>query len=426
LEKLENLIMKIGMVLKKKFPPDIRIEKELRSLHDADHQIHLLAYRSGKADERPEEEIDGLLIRRISRERDQLPFALRQLNSLRFCLTFTNPYWVSHIERYVRDFELDVLHIHDLPLVGTALKVSRKLGIPLVADLHENYPASLKLSVEADPGSRSWFTPRPKRWVPYERRVVRTATHVVVVVDEAKERLVKDYGLEPEKITVVMNVEDADHFKGLDLDQDILFRHKDSFVISYIGGGGRHRGLDTAVKAMSYLRESTPQVKLLLVGIGRPESDEYRRIVESQGVQDHVEIMGWQPFHKVPSYIEASQVGLVPHHQNPHTDATIPHKLFQYMLMSKPVVVSSCRPLKRIVEETKSGLVFHSGDPKDLAKQIQILYANPQLRSDCALHGHEAATHQYNWAAEGAKLTRLYQSLSEQRRVECIRGAHLK
>jgi len=47
--------MKIGMVLKKTFPPDIRIEKEVRTLHDAHHQIHLLAYRSGKADERPEE-----------------------------------------------------------------------------------------------------------------------------------------------------------------------------------------------------------------------------------------------------------------------------------------------------------------------------------------------------------------------------------
>jgi glycosyltransferase involved in cell wall biosynthesis len=131
-----------------------------------------------------------------------------------------------------------------------------------------------------------------------------------------------------------------------------------------------------------------------------------------------VEIIGWQPFHKVPSYIEASHIGLVPHHQNPHTDATIPHKLFQYMLMSKPVIVSSCRPLKRIVEETKSGLVFHSGDPKHLAKQIQTLYSNPQLRSDCALHGHEAATHQYNWMAEGAKLTRLYRSLQEQRSKE--------
>ena len=404
--------MKIGMVLKKKFPSDIRIEKEVRALHGAHHQIHLLAYRSGKADERLEEEIDGLLIRRISRERGQLSFAQRNLNSLRFCLTFTNPYWASHIERYVRDFELDVLHVHDLPLVGTALDVSRKLGIPLVADLHENYPAALRLSIEANPGARSWFTPHPRRWVSYERRVVRSATHVVVVVDEAKERLIKDYGLEPEKITVVMNVEDADHFKGIGLDRDILTRYKDSFVISYIGGGGKHRGLDTAIEAMPYLRESIPQVKLLLVGIGRQEGDEYRRIVESQGIQDDVEIIGWQPFHKVPSYIEASHVGLVPHHQNPHTDATIPHKLFQYMLMGKPVIVSTCRPLKRIVEETQSGLVFEAGNPKHLSLQILALYRDPDLSSDCGRRGKESTFHRYNWFVEGEKLTRLYDSLS--------------
>ena len=405
--------MQIGMVLKNKFPPDIRIEKEVRTLLSAGHRLHLLAYRSGKAEERPEEEIEGLLVRRISREPDQLRAVRRCLNSLRFHLTFINPYWASHIERYARDFRINALHVHDLPLVGTALEVSQRLGVPLVADLHENYPASLRLSVEADPSSRSWLKPHPRTWVLYEQRVVRSATHVVVVVDEAKERLIKEYGLEPEKITVVMNVEDANHFRSLDLDQEILAHYKDSFVISYIGGGGRHRGLDTAIEAMPYLRESIPQAKLVLVGIRRQESDEYRRMVESRGVQDHVEIVGWQPFQKVPSYIEASQVGLVPHHQNPHTDATLPHKLFQYMLMSKPVVVSSCRPLKRIVEETKSGLVFHSGDPKDLAKQIHILYTDPQLRSDCALHGHEAATHRYDWAREGRKLTDLYHSLSE-------------
>ena len=406
--------MKIGMVLKNKFPPDIRIQKEVRILLSAGHQLHLLAYRSGKADERFEEEIEGLRVRRIPREPDHLQTARRCMNSLRFYLTFTNPYWASCIERYVRDFELDALHVHDLPLVGTSLDVSQRLGMPLVADLHENYPASLRLSIEADPSSRSWLTPHPRRWVPYERRVVRCATHVVVVVDEAKERLIKDYDLEPEKITVVMNVEDADYFKSLDLDQNILTRYKDSFVISYIGGGGRHRGLDTAIKAMSYLRESIPQVKLILVGIGRQENDEYRRIVESQGVQGHVEIIGWQPFHKVPSYIEASQVGLVPHHQNPHTDATVPHKLFQYMLMGKPVVVSTCRPLKRIVKETKSGLVFQSGDPKDLAKQIRMLQADSTLQRECGRRGREAATHRYDWPIEGAKLTQLYQSLSEQ------------
>jgi glycosyltransferase involved in cell wall biosynthesis len=164
---------------------------------------------------------------------------------------------------------------------------------------------------------------------------------------------------------------------------------------------------------MCYLNESIPHVRLVLVGIGRQESDEYLRVVESQGVRDHVEIIGWQPFHKVPSYIEASQVGLVPHYQNLHTDATVPHKLFQYMLMSKPVVVSSCRPLKRIVEETKSGLVFQAGDPKDLAKQILMLHVDPALQRECGLHGREAAIHRYNWTTEGRKLTDLYHFLSE-------------
>jgi glycosyltransferase involved in cell wall biosynthesis len=401
------------MVLGNKFPPDIRIEKEVRILLSTGHRLHLLAYMSGKPKELLEEEIEGLTVRRIPMEPDQLPTARRSLNSLRFYLTFTNAYWASHIERYVQDFRINVLHIHDLPLVGTALGVGQRLGIPVVVDLHENFPASLSLSIEADPSSRSWLTPHPRRWVTYEQRGVRSATHVIVVVDEAKERLIKEYGLEPEKITVVMNVEDADHFRSLDLDQDILTHHKDSFVISYIGGGGRHRGLDTAIKAMSYLRESIPHVRLVLVGIGRQESDEYLRVVESQGVRDHVEIIGWQPFHKVPSYIEASQVGLVPHYQNPHTDATVPHKLFQYMLMSKPVVVSSCRPLKRIVEETKSGLVFQAGDPKDLAKQILMLHVDPALQRECGRRGHEAATHRYNWTTEGRKLTDLYHFLSE-------------
>jgi glycosyltransferase involved in cell wall biosynthesis len=401
------------MVLKNKFPPDIRIEKEVRTLLSAGHRVHLLAYRSGKLEEPPEEKIEGLWVRRIFKEPDQLRTIPRCLNSLRFHLTFMNPYWASHIERYVRDFGINILHVHDLPLVGTAQKVGQRLGIPLVADLHENYPASLRLSFEADPSSRSWLKPRPRTWVLYEQRVVHAATHIVVVVDEAKERLIKEYGLEPEKITVVMNVEDTDHFRSLDLDQEILAHYRDSFVISYIGGGGRHRGLDTAIEAMSYLCKSIPRAKLVLVGIRRQESDEYRRMVESRGVQDHVEIVGWQPFQKVPSYIEASQVGLVPHHQNPHTDATLPHKLFQYMLMSKPVVVSSCRPLKRIVEETKSGLVFHSGDPKDLARQIVTLHTDSALQRECGRRGHEAATHRYDWAIEGRKLTDLYHALSE-------------
>jgi glycosyltransferase involved in cell wall biosynthesis len=405
--------MKIGMVLSNRFPPDIRVEKEARTLLTAGHQVHLLAYLPKASHEPAEEDIHGLRVRRIPTESDELQTAQRRLNSLQFFLTFQNRYWANKMTRWVSDFDLNALHVHDLPLVKTALSVGQGFQIPVIADLHENFPAFLKLRFEVNPGSRSLLTPRPKRWVSYEGKAVQLATRVVVVVHEAKERLIDQHGVNPDKIEVLMNVEDVDHFTSLELDPEIVSRYQEFFVISYIGGGGKHRGLDTAIQAVACLGDTIPRVRLVIVGLGPLEAEQHEAMAESEGIKERVEIVGWQPFSKVPSYIQASRIGLIPHHQNPHTDATIPHKLFQYMLMGKPVVVSTCRPLKRIVEEAGSGLVFEAGDPKGLSKQILKLYENHQLQLDCGRRGHEAILSRYNWAQEGKKLCRLYDSLSQ-------------
>jgi glycosyltransferase involved in cell wall biosynthesis len=408
--------MKIGMVLNSRFPPDIRVEKEARTLLAAGHEVHLLAYLSKARHEPSQEDIHGLRIRRIPIEGDGLQPLQRRLNSLQFLLTFQNHYWANKMTRWVCDFDLNALHVHDLPLVKTGLSVGQRLQIPVIADLHENFPAFLKLSFELNPRSRPLSTPRPERWVSYEGKAVQLANRVVVVVDEAKERLIAQHGVSPDKIEVVMNVEDVDHFRSLELDSEIVSRYQEFFVISYVGGGGKHRGLDTAIRAVACMRDIIPELKLLIVGLGPFEAEQHEAMAESEGIKERVEIIGWQPFSKVPSYIQASRICLVPHHQNPHTEATIPHKLFQYMFMRKPVVVSTCRPLKRIVEETGSGLVFNTGDPQDLAGKILTLYNDSQLQTKCGQHGYDAVLSRYNWVIEGQKLCRLYDSLSGKRR----------
>ncbi|RLI52987.1 MAG: hypothetical protein DRP09_16800, partial [Candidatus Thorarchaeota archaeon] len=55
--------MNIGMVLYSRFPPDIRVEKEARSLIAAGYKVHLLTPPLGN---RPkQEEIDGIIVQRI-------------------------------------------------------------------------------------------------------------------------------------------------------------------------------------------------------------------------------------------------------------------------------------------------------------------------------------------------------------------------
>ena len=101
----------------------------------------------------------------------------------------------------------------------------------------------------------------------------------------------------------------------------------------------------------------------------------------------------------------------MPHRKHAHTDATIPHKLFQYMLASRPVIVSNCRPLARIIEETGAGLVFESGNVSELAGRIAELVNNPGLREEMGSRGRAAAAAKYNWETEGYKLVALYDKL---------------
>jgi len=407
--------MRIGMVLQKGYPPDIRVEKEARALQAAGHQVYLLAKSRKSYDEPAEENVNGLPVRRVPPVQDELRWLARKWNSTRFHLFFLDPYWAGQIEDYVDGYSLEALHVHDLPLVGTAIAVGKAMSIPVVADLHEDYPAAVQVWQSAKRSLKHKVFGDLARWRAYETRCVREADHIVVVLDEAKERI-QQSGIDARKVTVVMNVEDVAYFTSDGCNAALISQCREAadFVVSYIGGFAAHRGLDTAVEAMVYARERLPSCRLLLVGA--QESGEYvqslRELVKKNELERFVEILGWQPFENVPCYIAASDVCLVPHHRTTHTDYAIPHKLFQYMLMAKPVIVSDCVALERIVQEARNGLVFQAGNPRDLADKIEHLYRDADFRETCGQRGRQAVLDRYNWETESKKLLELYRRLS--------------
>ena len=222
------------------------MEKEARALLADGHNIHLVCMNSGE--EPAESDYEGIKIHRLK------PFSRRfgKLSALLAISFFLNPLWTrvwsKQISKVVEDHNIEILHVHDLPLVATVLSVGRKKAIPVIFDMHENWPEAL----------RAWGRKRLHQFIfsnitlhkILEKYCVNNATHVIVVVDEQKQRLIK-MGASPEKITVVMNTEDLDMFDNAIIDDDIIAKYEDNFIISYIGGFGPHRGLDTPIKAMS-------------------------------------------------------------------------------------------------------------------------------------------------------------------------------
>lgn len=404
----QNVMKNIGMILDSRFPPDIRVEKEARSLIAAGYNVFLLAL--GEKSEKEKETINKINIRRV-----RLTRFGRNANILILYLTFRDRLWSKAIRRFVDDFDIKVLHVHDILLLRTAIQSIKDKNMPIVADLHENYPAALQLYGGRRKGMRQRFIrllTSLNRWIAYEKRCLEQVDKIIVVIEEAKERIM-EYGIPEDKIVVVSNTVDVEYFSKMET--KAVNKYEDEFVISYIGGLSSHRGIESLIKAMKYLKGNLRgEIKLLLVGRGSQDyEDKLKQLAIDCGVEDVVEFVGWLSFEKISGYIKVSDVCLVPHNKSPHTDATIPHKLFQYMSMGKPVIVSNCMPLKRIVEETKSGLVFESENEQDLTEKVTELHKNEKLRRQLGENGRRAVLKEYNWEKTSKDLVRFYKQLME-------------
>ena len=180
--------------------------------------------------------------------------------------------------------------------------------------------------------------------------------------------------------------------------------------LMYVGGLQSNRGLDTAIRAMPKIIERIPHALLVIVGGGVYQSA-LEQLTRELGLTNVVTFKGQQPFEKVHSYINAGDICLVPHTESPEINTTMPHKLFQYMYLKKPVIVSSAKPLARVVNDAHCGQVFESANPDSFANCV-IALQDPALRQQLGENGHRAVLDRYSWQQESKELVKLYATLT--------------
>ena len=398
------------MILDNEFTGDMRVENEVMSLRAAGYEVVVFCFNFGGKPET--ENFHGAHIVRLSVQRKLVRKTKALINF------YVDPYswwWARRIVQLVPRYGIDVLHVHDLFMLPASLRARRRLAsnIMLVADLHENYPAALKhyRFARTFPGR---LVVSLSRWQRKEVEWLGKVDRVITVIEEAIDRYV-GLGVHPDKLHVVANYVNRHAFltatpPGLSLEE----RFSDRFVVSYIGGFDLHRGLEHTLEAVALLAKSIPHLSLLLIGHGS-NREEVEAQAASLGIADRIILEGWQRPDRLPAYISASNVCLIPHLKTVHTDNTIPHKLFQYMLLQRPVVAANCAPLDRILRDTQAGLVYRSGNVEALAEAILRLYRDPALCREMGRRGKEAVDDRYNWLHTASELLRMYQELAAER-----------
>jgi len=402
----------ICMILDGSYPNDIRVRKEAETLVENGRKILVVCPR--KKNDPEKEVINGVEVVRIG---NNYTFFKKGICDIIESIININPFFYFGLKEVFKKYKIDFLHVHDLPLAGTGYFFKNKIKRKLILDLHENYPEALKTWFvwKKNPILRlkNFIFMNPKKWSKKEKKYCVKYDKVVCVVEEMKQKLISNFNIDSKKLIVISNHEKKEFAKNF---KKMIFQNiikKNDFSITYVGGFGPHRGLDIAINAMPKIVKKIPNAKLFLIGKGSKHIEKkLKDIVVEKKMKGYVCFPGYRPFDEVATIMQLSNLNIIPHKSNEHTNNTIPHKLFQIMMSKSLLLVSSCKTLKRIIEKYDAGFIFNADDTEDFSNKVIAIFEKYDSLNSKKENAFKAVIEKgENWENESLKLINLYDTL---------------
>ncbi|WP_339341266.1 glycosyltransferase family 4 protein [uncultured Polaribacter sp.] len=394
--------MKIGMILDAPFPPDPRVENEAVSLVENGHEVFLFCLKY--ADEKASDTINGIQVRRYSSNTFEY-----KLSALAYTIPLYSVIMQKKIAKFIRETNIEALHIHDMRIAGAVYKVNVNFNLPIVLDLHDNMPEVMKLypHLQKFPGK---YLISPKKWKQKEEEFIKKANKVIAVSPEFIDTLAVRLPLEKDKLVLVPNTIRKTFFEDYKVNETIIKKYKSNFVILYLGDTHLRRGIQTAIAALVKLKDTIPEIKLVIVGKNTTDII-LRKQVKDLQLEQFVDFEGWQNVSLFQSYILASEICISPLHRNLQHDVAYANKIFQYMSLAKPLLVSDAIAQKKLVEKVACGLVHKERDSKDFSNKVLALYKSKPLRMELGESGRKFVQNEFSWEQTSKKLINLYNNM---------------
>lgn len=298
------------------------------------------------------------------------------------------------LEEVARKVRPDVIHAHS-PVLNAlpALKVGRKLGIPVVYEIRAFWE-----DAAVDHGSTREGSLRYRLTRALESRAIRGAAHVFTICEGLRADIVAR-GVPAGKITVIPNAVDVDAFQLARPAEPALQQQwglAGRTVIGFIGSFYAYEGLDLLVDTMPNLLKVQPDICLLLVG-GGPQEANLKAQVELLKLQKHVVFTGRVPHKDVNRYYDLIDVLAYPRHSMRLTELVTPLKPLEAMAQGHLFVASDVGGHRELVEHKKTGILFKADDANALASALLDLLKDKESWPAMRANGRHFVESVRNW-----------------------------
>ena len=385
--------MKVGIVLHNDIDVDVRVINQWNIFKKKSVDCYILCTGMSRAEDSERDVV------RVATESAFYKFRFISASTLPLFKKF----WRDQIIKRFQNSCVELLHVHDLYMAAPAVEAAKELNLPVVLDLHENYPEAFK--------KYSWTKKFPNKlfvnsdyWNKAELEALQSVNGIVALDENYRSGLQiksKDHSHKIDA-AVYPNVPDLSMFQEGKISHD---KASDEFKIFYFGIVSYARFLHVASRAVKLLNEKGEKVRLVIAGNVIKSDQEY---FKTEVLNEFVEHIPWIDLKDLGANVQCMDACISPIEKNAQHESGVANKVFQYMYFGKPVLVSNCIPQQRLIENENCGLVYEYRDNQALADHIKWLIDNPDGARQMGENGRNSILEKYNTGVLGNSLIDLY------------------
>ena len=262
--------------------------------------------------------------------------------------------------------------------------------------------------IEEKEYGQTWAPPFYTVIVRYLEREMLGFAHQIIVVSESLKNSLVAFGIDEARIHVIHNAIDPDVFDYTTNPGKVIkkLRLENRIVVGFVGSFARYHGIELLVDMARQINRRYGDVHFLLVGKNVHGTDNIVEGISGSEIASIFTFTGEVPHSKIPSYIAAMDIAIIPD----FNDYGSPMKLFEYMAMGKPTVAPDVPPIREVVEQGRTALLFEKKNVGDAIFCIETLIRDKRLRHQMGKRARDATLNSHTWDRNAEKIV----SIAEQ------------
>jgi glycosyltransferase involved in cell wall biosynthesis len=298
----------------------------------------------------------------------------------------------------LNDFDI----VHDNQCLGTGLIGMMNAGLPVLGTIH--HPITVDRRVEIGQAANWRQRLQIRRWYGFTRMQTRVAKQLELIVTVSKSShgdIVRDHGVDPERLRVVQIGVDPEQFRPLPHIVRIPGR-----LITTTSSDVPMKGLVFLLEALAKLRTERPDVTLTI--IGRPkQGSSVPGVIDRLGIADAIEFVTGITDDRITELYAEAQLAVVP---SLYEGFSLP--AVEAMATGTPLVATRGGALPEVVgDDGTTAVLVAPGDAAELAATIAEMLDDPARRDAVGAAGRARVLERYSWERTAEETSALYREV---------------